>query len=109
MAESSDAPPAIDIAAQIAILTAQAQENSNRLMALEEENTTLRRENRTLQERLSAVEVTPQQPRDPRFRVQVLPMPLLYTPDQGGSPIQPPVHQAATASTSATLLPGTTV
>ena len=59
MAESSDAPPAVDIAAHIAILTAQTQENSNRLMALEEENTTLRRENRTLQERLSAVEVTP--------------------------------------------------
>ena len=52
-------------------------------MALEEENMTLRRENRTLQERLSAVEVTPQQPRDPRFRVQVLPMPPLYTPNQG--------------------------
>ncbi|KAL5560386.1 hypothetical protein UlMin_036597 [Ulmus minor] len=69
MAESSDAPPAIDIAAQIAVLTAQAQENSNRLMALEEENTTLRREKRTLQECLSAVEVTPQQPRDPRFRL----------------------------------------
>ena len=92
MAESSDAPPAIDIAAQIAILTAQAQENSNRLMALEEENTILRRENRTLQECLSAVEVTPQQPRDPRFRVQVLPMPPLYTSDQGGSPSHPPLH-----------------
>ena len=67
MAESSNAPPAVDIAAQIAILTAQAQENSNRLMALEEENMTLRRENHTLQERLSALEVTPQQPCDPRF------------------------------------------
>ena len=50
-------------------------------MALEEENTTLRRENHMLQERLSAVEVTPQQPRDPRFPVQVQPMPPLYTPD----------------------------
>ena len=58
MAESSDALPAVDIVAQITILTTQAQENSNRLMALEEENTTLRRENRTLQEHLSAVEVT---------------------------------------------------
>ena len=89
MAESSDAPPAINIAAQIVVLTAQAQENSNRLMALEEENTTLRRENRTLQERLSAVDVTPQQPRDPRFRVQVLPIPPLFTPDQGGSLARP--------------------
>ena len=59
MAESLDAPSAIDIAAHIAALTAQGQENSNQLMALEEENTTLRRENRMLQERLSAVEVTP--------------------------------------------------
>ena len=83
MAESSNAPPAVDIPAQIAILTAQAQENSNQLMALEKENTTLRRENCTLQEHLSTVEVTPQQPRDPRFRVQVLPMPPLYTLDKG--------------------------
>ena len=60
MAESSDALLAIDFTDQIVALTVQAQENSNRLMALEEENTTLRRENRTLQERLSAVEVTPQ-------------------------------------------------
>ena len=59
MVESSDALPVIDIAAQIAILTVQAQENSNRLMALEEENTTIRRENRTLQERLSAIKATP--------------------------------------------------
>ncbi|KAL5580225.1 hypothetical protein UlMin_012667 [Ulmus minor] len=54
-----------------------------RLQAKTQKNTTLRRENRTLQERLSAVEVTPHQPRDPRFWVQVLPMPPLYTPDQG--------------------------
>ena len=60
MAEGSNAPSVVDIAAQIAVLTAQAQENSNRLMALEEENTTLRRENRMLQERLFVVEVTPQ-------------------------------------------------
>ena len=63
MAESSDAPPAVNFVAQIASLTAQAQENSNRFMALEEENTTLHRENhrlyRMLQERLSVVEVTP--------------------------------------------------
>ena len=60
MVESSNAPPAIDFTAQIAALTTQAQENSNWLMALEEENTTLRRENRTLQKRLFTVEVTPQ-------------------------------------------------
>ena len=58
MAESSDAPSTIDFTAQIATLTAQAQENSNRLKALEEENTTLCHENRTLQERLSVMEVT---------------------------------------------------
>ena len=81
MAESSDAPPVIDIAAQITILTVQAQENFNQLMALEEENMTLRHENRMLHERLFEVEVTPQQPCDPRFWVQVLPMPPLYMPD----------------------------
>ena len=60
MVESSDTLLAIDLAAQFAVLTAQAQDNSFRLMALEEENTTLHRENRSLQERLSAIEVTPQ-------------------------------------------------
>ena len=59
MAESSDAPLDFDLTAQIAALTKQAQENSNRLMALEEDNMMLRRENRILQERISAIEATP--------------------------------------------------
>ena len=59
MEKCSNDPLAIDFAAQIVALTAQAQENSNQLMALEEENTTLRRKNRTLQECLFAVDVTP--------------------------------------------------
>ena len=100
MAESSDAQPAVDLAAQIAVLTAQAQENSNRLMALEEENTTLSRENRALQERHVATEATPQQPHNPQFRVPIMPMQLLFTPDQGGSSSQPQTHQAAVASTA---------
>ena len=54
-------------------------------------------------------EATPQHPRDLRFQVQVLPMPLLYTPDQGGSSSLPPVHQATTTSTSEIILPGMTV
>ena len=60
MAESLDAPPVVDLAAQIVALIAHAQENSNQLMVLEDENMTLRCENRTLQECLTAVEVTPQ-------------------------------------------------
>ena len=78
-------------------------------MALEEENTTLRRKSHLLQERLSTVKATPQQPRDSWFGVQVLPMQPLFTPDQGGLSSQPPVHQAATASMSATIPPGTVV
>ena len=108
MAESSDAPPVIDLVAQIAALTMQVQENSNRLMALEEENTTLRHENCMLQEHLSTVEATPQRPHDLWFQVPVIPMQLLFTPDQGGSSSQPPVHQAAATSTSVTT-PSSTV
>ena len=48
MAESSDAPLAVDLTAQVAALTAQAQVNSNRFMALEEDNMMLHCENRTL-------------------------------------------------------------
>ena len=60
MAENTDTPPtAPDLAAQIAALTAQVQENANRFLALEDENATLRRENQILSERLSAVETTP--------------------------------------------------
>ena len=60
MAENSDTPPsAPNFAAQIAALTAQVQENANKFLAIEDENTTLCRENRNLSERLSAVETTP--------------------------------------------------
>ena len=60
MGENTDIPSfAPDFVAQIAALTAQVQENTSRFMALEEENTTLRRENRNLVERLSAAETTP--------------------------------------------------
>ena len=60
MAENTDTPPsAPDFAAQIAALTAQFQENANKFLALEDENTTLRRNNHNLSERLSAVETTP--------------------------------------------------
>ena len=49
MAENTYTPPsASDFVAQIAALTAQVQENANRFLALEDENTTLRRENRNL-------------------------------------------------------------
>ena len=60
MAENTDPPPsAIDFVSQITALTAQVQENANRFLALEDENTTLRRENRNLFEWLFAVETTP--------------------------------------------------
>ena len=49
MAENTDTPPsAPDFAAQVAAITAQVQENANKFLALEDENTTLRRENRNL-------------------------------------------------------------
>ena len=51
MAENTDTPPNIpDFAAQIAVLTAQVQENASKFLALEDENATLRRENRNLSE-----------------------------------------------------------
>ena len=60
MAENTDTPPsAPDFATQIAVLTAQVQENTNKFLALEDENATLRREIRNLSERLFAVETTP--------------------------------------------------
>ena len=60
MAENTDTPPsAPDFAAQIAALTAQVQENANKFLALEDENTTMRRENRNLSERLSVMETMP--------------------------------------------------
>ena len=68
MAENTDTPPSSpDVAAQIAALTAQVQENVNRFLALEDENATLRHENRNLSEQLSAVETTPR----PELRFQV--------------------------------------
>ena len=49
MAENTDTPPsAQDFAAQIAAHTAQVQENANTFLALEDENVTLRHENRNL-------------------------------------------------------------
>ena len=62
MAENTDTPPSVpDFAAQIAALTAQVQENANKFLALEDEdeNATLRHENRNLSEQLSTVETTP--------------------------------------------------
>ena len=60
MAENTDTPPsAPNFAAQIIALTAQVQENANRFLVLEDENATLRRENRNISERLFAVETTP--------------------------------------------------
>ena len=59
MVENTDTPPsAPNFVAQIAVLTAQVQENANRFLALEDENTTLRRENLNLSERLFAVDTT---------------------------------------------------
>ncbi|KAL5571139.1 hypothetical protein UlMin_020736 [Ulmus minor] len=43
----------------IFVLTAQVQENANKFLALEDENTTLHHENRNLFERISDVETTP--------------------------------------------------
>ena len=60
MAENSDTHLSTpDFAAKIAALTAQVQENVNKFLALKDENATLRRENRNLSERLSAVESNP--------------------------------------------------
>ena len=62
MAENLDTPLTIDLMAQIAVLTAQIQEISNKFMTLEVENATLRVEKRNLQEqvqRLAAIESTP--------------------------------------------------
>ena len=79
MAENTDTLPfAPDFAAQIATLIAQVQVNANRFLALEDENATLRRENRNLSERLSAVETTPRL--ELRFQVPVTHMQSLETP-----------------------------
>ncbi|KAL5574386.1 hypothetical protein UlMin_023983 [Ulmus minor] len=64
MAENTDTPPSIpDFTVQIAALTAQVQENANKFLALEDENATLRRENRNLSERLSNMGNTVKWPR----------------------------------------------
>ena len=84
MAENTDTPPSVpDFAAQISILTAQVQENANKFLALEDENVTLRRENRNLSERISAVETTPCP--ELRFQVPVTNMQSLETPELGSS------------------------
>ena len=82
MAENTDTPSsAPDFAVQIAALTAQFQENANKFLALEDEYVTLRRENRNLSERFSAVETMPH----PKLRVQVpvTNMQSLETPELG--------------------------
>ena len=59
MAENTDTPTvAQDFVAQMAILIAQVQENANKFLTLENENATLRHENRNLSKRLFAVETT---------------------------------------------------
>ena len=57
------------------------------MLALEDENATLRRENRNLSERLSAVETTPRP--ELRFQVPVTNMQPLETPELGNSSSQP--------------------
>ena len=52
MVKSLDTSPTIDLAAYIASLTTQVQENNNPFITLEDENATLRVENRTLQEQV---------------------------------------------------------
>ena len=84
MAENTDTPPSVpDFAAQIAALTAQVQENANKFLALEDENMTLRCENRNLSERHSAVETMPRP--ELRFQVPVTQMQSLETPELGNS------------------------
>ena len=84
MSENTDTPPsAQDFATQIAALTAQVQENTNKFLALEEENTTLRCETHNLSERLSAVETTPRP--ELLFQVPVTHMQSLDTPELGNS------------------------
>ena len=88
MAENTDTfPSAPDFAAQIVALTAQVQENANRFLALEDENATLRCENRNLFERLSTVETTPCP--EMRFQVLVTHMQSLETPELGNSSSHP--------------------
>ena len=100
MVESSDAQSVVDLVAQVVALTTQVQENSNFFMALENKNATLRRENCTLQERLSTVKSTPQQPHDPRFLVPIKPIQPLFTSEPEGSSSQPLAHQSVVTNTS---------
>ena len=72
-----------NFATQIATFTAPVQENANRFMVLEDENTTLRCENRNLSKRLSAMETTPHP--ELRFQVSVSNMQSLVTPELGNS------------------------
>ena len=88
MAENMDTPPfAPDFVSLIAALIAQVQENANKFLALEDENTTLHRENRNLSERLSTVETTPRP--ELRFQMPVTHMQSLETPKLGNSSSQP--------------------
>ena len=88
MAEYSDIlPSALDLEAHITALTTQFQENTNKFLALEEENATLLRENLNISKRLSAVETTPRS--DLRFQVPIPHMQPLGTPELGNSLTQP--------------------
>ena len=88
MAENMDTPlSALDFATMFAALTAQVQENANRFLALEDENATLRCENRNISEWLSAIETTPRP--DLRFQVLVTHMQSLEIPELGNSSMQP--------------------
>ena len=64
MVESSDTLSTPDLVTQIAALAFQVQENTNRFMALMDENKALRQENYNLLEHLSAIETTSQQSLD---------------------------------------------
>lgn len=110
MAESSNTPPATNLAAHITALTAQVQENSNRFMTLEDENATLRHENRMFLERLATVEATPQYQFDQRFHVSIMPMQPFFTPEHGSSSHHAPFLQSTPfSSATSALIPGMAV
>ena len=104
MVENSDTPPSVhDFVAKIVALIAQVQENVNKLLALEDENATLRRENHNLSERLSDVENTPYS--ELWFQVLTTHIQLLMTPELGKSSSQPlggspTIHNISPAITS---------
>ena len=99
MVENSDTPPsAPDFATYIAAHTVQVQENANKFMALEDENVTLRCENRNLSKRISVVEPTPHS--ELRFQVSITHMQPLVTTKLGNSSSQPSSRSPAVYSIS---------